>query len=379
LKKAEFFEKKATKSESIRKNIRSVFANYEEFCKCDLDVYFESFDKDVFSEIQKWINWNHKNGLNPATIRQYFVHLKSFLYHNGFKLTPQDVKEKLDFPKISEEEKHGLGYEEIQKIFEVIPYKKKALYTALISSGMRIGEAVKIKKKDLDLSLKRVMIKIPASYTKTRRGRTTFLSSEAAKYILHTLPKLDDNAKVWGSASAESESILFGRYLDKVGLGRRYDEVNRRQISLHSFRAYFITKISRFDHNLAKKLSGQRGYLLQYDRLSDEEKNNLYCEIESELLINQSVKDKQTIKKLQSESVTVQSLQAQINELKEESKIGKVIDSYIMQLRKEGKIDNSDIDPFTMRFSDKLLKLLRENKEISELTNRHLKETMGYE
>ena len=43
---------------------------------------------------------------------------------------------------------------------------------------MRSGEALCIKKKDLDFSLDRIMIRITTEYTKMKTGRTTFVSKE---------------------------------------------------------------------------------------------------------------------------------------------------------------------------------------------------------
>ena len=72
-------------------------------------------------------------------------------------------------------------------------------------------------------------------------------------------------------------------------------------INTHSFRAYGITKLSRHDPNFARRLAGQKGYLDQYDRLSDDEKLALYQKYEYELMIDESKKDKARIEKLESE------------------------------------------------------------------------------
>ena len=52
--------------------------------------------------------------------------------------------------------------------------------------------------------------------------------------------------------------------LKKAGLDEKYDTVNRRKITLHSFRAYFFTKAARVhDENYAHKLTGHGGPLSQ--------------------------------------------------------------------------------------------------------------------
>jgi len=64
------------------------------------------------------------------------------------------------------------------------------------------------------------------------------------------------------------------------------------KITSHSFRAFFITKVSRFDRDLAHFLAGQKNkmYLPRYDRLTDDEKLELYLKIEPELIIDDSTK-----------------------------------------------------------------------------------------
>ena len=314
----DFFDKLKTKAFKTRQIAQIAIKNFESLKK-------EVTSENIYDVLQEWINLNHEGGLNPRSIKQYFNPIRSYLYHKGFKLHPQDIKENLNFPKIIEEEKYPLKLDEILLILDAVPYRKKALYLTLISSGMRIGEACKITKKDIDLSLKRPMIKIPAKITKTRRGRTTFISSEAWRFLQPIYTKTDQNETLFG-ASAESEETIFARYCDKIGFNARYDS-KIRKITLHSFRAYFITKISRYDANIAKLLSGQRGYLLQYDRLTDEEKLESYLEFEKELLVYDNTKLKQDLAKAKSEKITLESMMEKLKEVDEiKQKVQELLD-----------------------------------------------------
>ena len=67
--------------------------------------------------------------------------------------------------------------------------------------------------------------------------------------------------------------------------------------------------MSRKDPNLAKFFSGQKGYLLQYDRLSDEEKLALYVEIEPSLLVSDKARDRERIRNLENENTKVAELE----------------------------------------------------------------------
>jgi integrase len=70
----------------------------------------------------------------------------------GIKISPQDVRYNLKFSKTLKREHYPLKREEIIDIITPVPYSKKALYLALVSSGMRIGEALRIRRKDIEFS-----------------------------------------------------------------------------------------------------------------------------------------------------------------------------------------------------------------------------------
>ena len=78
-------------------------------------------------------------------------------------------------------------------------------------------------------------------------------------------------------------------------------KIGLKNVTTHSFRAYFITKVARLDYNLSKLYTGQKGYLLQYDRLNDEEKLEKYLEFEPELYIYENKVQKKEIEKLTEE------------------------------------------------------------------------------
>lgn len=156
---------------------------------------------------QSWINWLSKKGKSPKTVSDYFVFVKLYLHFRKIKLTPQDVKESIHFPTIIKEEKHPLTTAQILEILDAAQYSKKGLYLALLSSGMRIGELVQITKKDIVTDFKRLMIRIPARITKTKQGRTTFISKEAAKYISRKLREMDDDDLVWGKNNDKDSSM----------------------------------------------------------------------------------------------------------------------------------------------------------------------------
>ena len=258
-----------------------------------------STDEELFDVLQSWINWN--NSRAASTIKIYFSRLKKYLHYMGIKLHDQDVKAELDFKHVVQDELYGLSLEDIQKIFKQFRYKTRVQFLCQMSGLMRIGETVQLRKKHLILGNENIIVKIPSSIAKFNKGRTTFFSKEASKTLRPLIRNMDDDDLLFASnensryAELNSEQILR-RTLIKIGLDMKYESTGRFMINTHSFRAYGITKLSRYDPNFAKKIAGQKGYLLQYDRVTDEEKLELYQKYEIDLIIDNTEKQKAEIK-----------------------------------------------------------------------------------
>ncbi len=69
--------------------------------------------------------------------------------------------------------------DEIEKILRMSSPKLQNIILSLASFGMRDGELMQIRKKDLELSHERILIHLPVRITKRNRARTTILSKEA--------------------------------------------------------------------------------------------------------------------------------------------------------------------------------------------------------
>jgi len=304
----------------IKQSINSFFSYCMEKGIGDPLIYMKKSEENCFDLLQSWINWKSRNGIAASTIRHNFSSVKGFLYYMGIKISEMDVKTNIMFPQQLKEELHPLQLEEIRKILEFCNGKKKSWYLCLLSSGIRMGEGVQLRKKDFDLSQKRIKIKIPARITKTKSGRTTFISKEAASFLIPKLKSLKDDELVFGSSeivqnARMNEEMILQRVLKKAGLDNRYDGKNKRKISHHSFRAYFFTKAARcHDENYAHKMTGHGGYLVQYDRLTDEEKLDLYLQLEPDLLIFDTTRAEARIK-------TLEKAQEENEKLKEKTQI----------------------------------------------------------
>jgi len=104
------------------------FDNYcmEKFGKADIIEDLKKYRVDssdtIFDVLQHWINWTQ---IKPNSIGGYFGKIKFYLHYMGIKLNPMDIKQSLIFPKIEEEERYPMQFEEVIKIFDNLNYKAK--------------------------------------------------------------------------------------------------------------------------------------------------------------------------------------------------------------------------------------------------------------
>jgi len=303
--KKSYLERLQSLSYSTRENYAAALHKFEQFCNAsycgrnseqvieELESLPQNHRDDAyFGLLQDFVNWLMVLGLTNTTVNMYFQIVTYYFSYHGIRAHHIDIRQNVKRPKKIKEKLHVLAKEEIHKIFEIAPEKRKTLYLTLIGSGMRIQECVALRRKDFDLNYpKRIKIEIPAIYTKAQTAHTTFVSKEASKYLKPHLESLQENSLVFATNlnpfhAKMTEIEAFTRYRDRAGLINKYESTNRHHITLHSFRSYFFTRARRVhDTDIAHAMVGHTVYLDMYDRKDDEEKLALYLKVEPELQI----------------------------------------------------------------------------------------------
>ena len=311
-------------STKTKQSIISTNNSFDSFCKS----YYRKQTTEILAELklfkgedliektrnvlQNWIDWQYDNNNLSSTIKHRVSGIKRLLRHNGIKVHFEDFDEPLEYKPDVSEELHELTREEIQRIFTVAKPQKIGYYLALISTGARPSELLRVRKKDIDVTGKRFKIRLEAENTKTRSTRSVWLTNESSKYLTIRLRGLKDNDLVWtkneNTGNAENnEGIIFSRYVDKVGLGQRYASNKFRMITLYSIRSFFFGRAADVHREgYAHRMTGHGGYLPQYDRMSDEKKLDWFLELEPELLISNQERDKMKIESLEAEKTELE-------------------------------------------------------------------------
>lgn len=210
LTKEEFIEREFNKSKSVgsKSVVKSTLINFEEFCKkvygMDSQIMLVELQKnqgdELYHFLQDFINFLAKKGLKGKTIRTYFSFLRTFLRTQGIKIYSEEVKGLIQFPTDIKEMPEPLTKNQIKILLDNSKEDRKALYLTLLSSGMRVSEALSLRKKDFDLSVNPVRIVIPGKNTKTKQTRETFISSEAKELVLRKVKEISDEDLVFGKS-----------------------------------------------------------------------------------------------------------------------------------------------------------------------------------
>ncbi len=274
---------------------------------------------NLFGILQEFINYLDDNKKDPATIRQNFNLVKLYLNWYGFEVYTESVRARLNFPRKIEEEKHPLTLDEIRIILNASSPSRRVLYLFLTSTGLRISEAIQIRKQDLDFSFDRIMVKVKGSYAKTRKPYKTFITKETEKLLIPILENLKDTDLIFGTnedrdLSKHTEEDYYYRMRARAGFGDLKYDNGRHKITLHSFRSWFITKCNKIDSDFGHALAGHGKYMQVYVRWEDKEKCAYFIKAEKTLSIFERVDEDQE-QRIEHQSKEIEDLKDKVNTL----------------------------------------------------------------
>ena len=202
--------------------------------------------------------------LSPNSISLYVAAIRSYFAYRDVDVVPAKFKRKVRLPKHFREEEVPIDAADIRKILLSCNNRRlKAYLLILASGGMRAMEALSLRIKDLDFSVRPTKIHIRS--TKTRTGRDVYISEEATSFLTELLnykyrvkknksqAPPDDLVfarRTLGQKDARPETMYiklsteFNKVLRTVGMDERKEGMLRRKITLHSLRRHAKTVIS---------------------------------------------------------------------------------------------------------------------------------------
>jgi integrase len=208
----------------------------------------------------------------PTSGRLYVAIVKEFLSYHDIEFTrKQEKKIRNKTPNggpVSEEA--DLTKDLLKKVLNACDIRMKTLVLVLITSGIRIGEAVTIHDKDIVISEDKTYGTVSlrgvsrqrGSKLKNRHSRTTFIGKEAVQALLQWYEVRGDYVERSCKRSLgrwQPSDIMDGRIfpfgipalggslrnaLKNANLFDKDEDTGRALIHFHLFRKYFITSMT---------------------------------------------------------------------------------------------------------------------------------------
>lgn len=171
-----------------------------QFCEClGLDVndtkpYFKAYQdgkrslEQYFRDIEKYFT-DVLLEKAPASRRTYIVPVSKWFRRNGISFSEDrwdDFDHEYHFRDTEPQNQRSVPTpEQVRQIINSMPFvPARTFYLMLKSSGMRFMECLKLTWEQVDLTSDPIRISILPHQTKTRKGRTTFIDSEAREALL---------------------------------------------------------------------------------------------------------------------------------------------------------------------------------------------------
>lgn len=252
----------------------------------------------------------------PKSAQFWLAVVKDFLKFNGVEIDPDTwrmAKRRAPKGHMARTREATFSRETIQKILPYLPTQTRAVFLAMLSSGMRIGETVKLTRDDIHLDEEPARITIPGDIAKSGDPRTTFISREAAaavrawldvreKWLRSSVHRNNGLLKYYGKEHMKKiiedddrifpvhEATIqesFTRALEKAGLDEIDPKTNRRRIHLHQCRKFFRTVMAqRIPVDVVELLLGHNGYLSDaYVRYTEDELRQYYLQAEGAVCV----------------------------------------------------------------------------------------------
>jgi site-specific recombinase XerD len=191
----ESIEVEGGRSSKTAENYRHYLERYIEFAG-DADV--SDISPETVRRYRLWLNrYTNDSGDDLATITQsyHLIALRGFLYYLSKRGISALTPEKIELPKVVRKQVTFLHYEEVQRMFDVIPTEEteqnlrdQAIIELLFSSGLRVSELVNLDRGHINTKRREFTVR-----GKGQKDRPVFISQRAAEAIEAYLHKRMDN------------------------------------------------------------------------------------------------------------------------------------------------------------------------------------------
>ncbi len=263
--------------------------------------------RDWFKDLLKYAADLH--GRPPKSAKAFISGAKGWLeYTLGVEVTRKQQRLLLGrLPKGSRARtgEAELSREILRRVLTHTDVKGRALFLFLASSGIRIGEALKLRLSDVDLRRDPAEVYVRGEYTKSGDAYTSFLSSEAREALAEWLKvrdsylegslnrgrglrrvKVVEDDRIFPFSPSTAEQI-WQNAIRNARMDERDSSTNRHRLHIHMLRKWFLSQAKiAVPESVAEAWAGHVGYLDEaYRRYSRDQLREFYRKAEPHLLI----------------------------------------------------------------------------------------------
>jgi len=302
---------------NTKKTQKNSLDNFERFFEEKLNTTSKQYIKSTFKKkglagvytlLQAWIYWNKKKGLVTRSIRSMFSPIKANLDEYGI-----DSK-KLKFGKVIKEARGILTVDMIENLINHADKNRKCIYLLQSCSGMRIGEIAALKRKHLDTTKDRIQINLPASMTKAKEERITFVSKECEKLLTPIIEHLEPEDSIFHTSKG-TEDHAFRRIASLAGYNEKFETTGYNKINTHAIRAWAITRMNKINEfGFGSVISGHGYYMKVYNRKTQEDILEDYLKAEPFLQVFNRIDETEELKSLKDRVEQLESIKGTVGE-----------------------------------------------------------------
>lgn len=275
------------KSIQNARNALIVFASFEKKLP---DEYVKEIKggRDVYTFLDDYVGWLVEEcKLAPNSLKNYLSIAKKFLRFREVDVSNEKVRNKVELPRMyTVTRDRAPTIEEIRKMLINSKLNGSVIITMLASSGMRIGELLSLRVKDVDFTKKPATVRLRPEVTKDRQGRYCFISDEAKYFLLEYLGENVNKPEhhIFVSRHHASPHIgywnadaIVSRAIRAAGIEEK-DDGGRDVIHLHSFRKFFFSQlVPILGREVVEALMGHKEFLdASYRRFTEDQMRAFY-------------------------------------------------------------------------------------------------------
>jgi integrase len=256
---------------------------------------------DLYELLDKFVSYlmTLSNRLSVNSMKVYLSAVRSYLGYYDIDVIPSKFRRRVKMPKLYREDEEPLDVADIRKILLACNNRRlKSYLLVLASGGMRAIEALAIRLNDIDFSVTPTKIHIRKEFAKTRVARDIYISDEASQYLQQWIDwKYRDKGSEWTKSKNPNDLVFavysienkpnpnhvyvrimteFEKLLTIANMDKRKDGMNRRKITLHSFRRHAKSVISnQVNQDYSEWFLGHSK--LPYYTLKEPERREIYA------------------------------------------------------------------------------------------------------